>query len=193
MNHIKLVCLGDSLTEGYGIPQTARWSDLLLKDLEIEIINQGISGDTTGGMLARFQMDVLSEKPTHLIIMGGTNDLSFGLSPKLILSNYHSMLRQARRAGIQTIIGLPTVVFYDGFIDEENPLLFTPLKELSEQIDAFRKQLILYAKDQDLPIIDFSKNMTPKQFLADGVHPNEAGNLTMMKNAKTVLEKIITT
>jgi len=191
MNHIKLVCLGDSLTEGYGIPQTARWSDLLLKDLEIEIINQGISGDTTGGMLARFQMDVLSEKPTHLIIMGGTNDLSFGLSPKLILSNYHSMLRQARRAEIQTIIGLPTVVFYDGFIDEENPLLFSPLKELSEQIDNFRKQLIIYAEDQELPIIDFSKDMKPEQFLDDGVHPNEAGNVVMMKNAKAILEKIL--
>jgi len=32
--------------------------------------------------------------------------------------------------------------------------------------------------------------MTPEQFLTDGVHPNEAGNLVMMENAKTVLKKI---
>ncbi len=182
--------MGDSLTEGYGIPQTTRWSDLLQRDLEIEIINQGISGDTTAGMLARFQTDVLSEKPTHVIIMGGTNDLSFGLSPKLILSNYHSMLRHARRAGIITIIGLPTTIFHEGIKDEDDPLLFTPLLQLSKQIDAFREQLEIYAKDQELPLIDFSKNMTPELFLSDGVHPNEKGNLVMMKNAKSVLEKL---
>ncbi len=182
--------MGDSLTEGYDIPQITRWSDLLQKDLKIEIINQGISGDTTGGMLARFQTDVLAENPTHVIIMGGTNDLWFGLSPKLILSNYHSMLRHARRAGIITIIGLPTVVFHEGFLDEDDSRLFTPLPQLSKQINAFRKQLEIYAKDQELPMIDFSKNMTPELFLSDGVHPNETGNLVMMKNAKSVLEKL---
>ena len=183
--------MGDSLTEGYGIPQSTRWSDLLEKDLKIEIVNQGISGDTTGGMLARFQTDVLSEKPTHVVIMGGTNDLWFGLSPKLILSNYHSMLRHARRAGIQGIIGLPTVVFHEGFLDEDDPELFTPLAELSEKINAFRTQLKIYANDQELPIIDFSKNLTPTHFLLDGVHPNEAGNLIMKKNAFNVLNGIM--
>lgn len=183
--------MGDSLTEGYGIAQTTRWSDLLQKDLGIEIINQGISGDTTGGMLARFQTDVLSENPTTVIIMGGTNDLWFGLSPKLILSNYHSMLRHARRAGIQTIIGLPTAIFHKGIIDEDDPQLYTPLPQLSKQIDAFRKQLAIYAKDQELPMIDFSKNMKPELFLSDGVHPNEQGNFVMKENAKSILEKFL--
>lgn len=187
MKQPKLICMGDSLTEGYGISESDRWSDLLQKDLKIGIVNQGISGDTTGGMLARFQTDVLAENPTHVIIMGGTNDLWFGLSPKLILSNYHSMLRHARRAGIKAIIGLPTVVFHEGFLDEDDPRIFTPLSELSEKIKDFKAQLKIYANDQELPLIDFSKNLTPNHFLSDGVHPNEAGNLVMKENAVGVL------
>lgn len=183
--------MGDSLTEGYGIPESDRWSDLLEKDLKIEIINQGISGDTTGGMLARFQTDVLVEKPTHVIIMGGTNDLWFGLSSKLILSNYHSMLRHARRAGIQAIIGLPTDIFHEGFLDEDDPRIFTPLAELSEKIKDFRSQLKIYGNDQELLMIDFSKDLKPNHFLLDGVHPNEAGNLVMKDNAKPVLKGIL--
>ena len=76
-------------------------------------------------------------------------------------------------------------------MDEDDPRLFTPLLELSEKITAFRTQLKIYAKDQELPIIDFSKNLTPNHFLSDGVHPNEAGNLVMKENAKAVLKEIL--
>jgi len=65
MNITKLVCLGDSLTEGYGIETRHRWSDLLKKEFPFEIINRGISGDTTAGMLARFQFDVIAHQPTQ--------------------------------------------------------------------------------------------------------------------------------
>ena len=67
--------MGDSLTEGYGIPQHTRWSNLLANETGLPIINSGISGDTTAGMLARFKPMVLDHQPSHVIIMGGTNDI----------------------------------------------------------------------------------------------------------------------
>ena len=184
----RLVCLGDSLTEGYGIDLKYRWTDLLGKEMPtLEIIIQGISGDTTTGMLSRFQTDVLESKPSHLIIMGGTNDLWFGLSNSLILSNLHSMLRQARRAGIQTIIGIPTLVLWENVLDDSQPNLFATPGELSGRLVAYRDVVQRYAVDQELPSIDFSKDLLPNHFLEDGVHPNEAGNGVMMQNAAAVL------
>ncbi|MFT6707865.1 MAG: acyl-CoA thioesterase-1, partial [Flavobacteriales bacterium] len=50
----KLVTLGDSLTEGYNIDKLKRWTKLLHQKHNLEIINSGISGDTTTGMLSRF-------------------------------------------------------------------------------------------------------------------------------------------
>ncbi|MHA1719447.1 MAG: GDSL-type esterase/lipase family protein, partial [Promethearchaeota archaeon] len=87
MNQTKLVCLGDSLTEGYDIDLNQRWSDLLKENFNFEIINSGISGDTTSGMLARFHQMVVIHKPSHVIIMGGTNDLSMNLGDEAILCN----------------------------------------------------------------------------------------------------------
>jgi lysophospholipase L1-like esterase len=77
MNKPKIVCMGDSLTEGYMIDLSQRWSEVLKKSLGIDLLNSGISGDTTGGMLARFKPMVIDHHPTHVIIM--TNDVSLNI------------------------------------------------------------------------------------------------------------------
>ena len=50
---MKLICLGDSLTFGYGVRVSQRWTHLCAQDTGWKIVNEGVSGDTTGGMLAR--------------------------------------------------------------------------------------------------------------------------------------------
>ena len=44
----KIVCLGDSLTYGYGVSRSKVWTKLAEDKLHIEIINEGICGDTSG-------------------------------------------------------------------------------------------------------------------------------------------------
>ena len=90
----KIVCMGDSLTEGYGIPKNTRWTSLLEKDYEIDVVNAGISGDTTTGMLSRCERLLIEYNPSHLLILGGTNDLWFGLKDEFILSNIHNRISQ---------------------------------------------------------------------------------------------------
>ena len=48
---MKLICIGDSLTFGYGVRPSQRWTRLCAQETGGEIVNEGISGDTTGGML----------------------------------------------------------------------------------------------------------------------------------------------
>jgi lysophospholipase L1-like esterase len=90
---ITIVCLGDSLTagspgfSGYGSwrgnPQSQYeyWLEKLLKeqfpDLEFEIINFGVGGNTLWQMLYRFKRDVLSlvPEPDYVLLMGGINDI----------------------------------------------------------------------------------------------------------------------
>ena len=183
MNITKLVCLGDSLTEGYGIETHHRWSDLLKKEFPFEIINRGISGDTTAGMLARFQYDVIAHQPSHVIIMGGTNDLWQSIPDEQILSNIRTMTRHARHHNFEAIIGLPTPFFYadPGMMSLEDAEWF------EERLNIFRKKLQTFAENDDRHFIDFAKNMKPELFLMDGLHPNEAGNEVMMENVKTML------
>jgi lysophospholipase L1-like esterase len=186
---VKLVCIGDSLTEGYGIRQAYRWSNLLNKDLNMEIINSGISGDTTSGMLARFHNMVIVHNPTHVIITGGTNDLWFNLSDEQIISNILAMTRYARYNGIISIIGIPTPYYYDKQVCPNST--FLDAKTHSERIEGYRKKLISFALEDGLNIIDFSLNMTCDLFLEDGLHPNERGHEIMKENAENVLLQIL--
>ncbi|NQY06583.1 MAG: hypothetical protein HRT68_10465 [Flavobacteriaceae bacterium] len=164
MATIKLVCLGDSLTEGYGILPKDCWVNLLANQLNIEIVNSGISGDTTGGMLSRFQRMVLDHEPTHVMIMGGTNDLYCGLPHNLILANILSITRQARYHNIEPIIAIPTDVL-------------TPEIDITIYQDALRD----FATEDDQQLIDFSSKLSPDCFLEDGLHPNEKGHIVMTK------------
>lgn len=189
MKKIKIVCLGDSLTEGFGVARDERWSDLLAKELPFEFINEGISGDTTGGMLARFDSDVIAHQPSHLIIMGGTNDLSFNLPDGMIISNILAMTRRARQHQIAAIIGIPTPFHDELYIFSDDQFLTS--QSFSERLTGYQRQLKIFAQEDGLPVIDFSEGMGPSFFLSDGVHPNAAGHELMKSHALAYLTNLI--
>lgn len=181
---MKLLCLGDSLTEGYDIDRSKCWTKLLEQDLGIEIINCGISGDTTTGMLARCHALLLEHRPSHLLVLGGTNDLNFGLKDELIIANIHAMTRQARFLGIEFLVGIPTPsmnLAELNFVHEN----------YSECIRSFCRALRRYCEAEETPYVDFSKGMQIEYFLADGIHPNEKGQVVMANTAKSVLKEFI--
>lgn len=186
MNSIKLLCIGDSLTEGYGIDQSDRWSNQLRKELDIEVFNEGISGDTTAGILSRFIPAILSHRPTHAFIMGGTNDLSFDLPTNLIVSNLKAMLRQARFYGVECILGIPTPYFRTSENDADD--VFISSMDFAQRLKDFQKDLRDFAEHDNTAFVDFSTGMDTTQFLADGIHPNAAGNLEMSRRLREVIE-----
>ena len=176
--------MGDSLTEGYGIEASKRWTDILASEIGIKVINSGISGDTTTGMLARFGSMVIDLAPTHCIIMGGTNDVSHGLQTELILSNIRVMTRRARHHGIKSIIGLPTPILAD---EQLLGSMYAPMLEFAHLMEVFTARLRQFAEEDGQPLIDFGQGMIQEHFLPDGVHPNEQGHTLMARNAQTVI------
>ncbi|MDH5476410.1 MAG: GDSL-type esterase/lipase family protein [Cyclobacteriaceae bacterium] len=188
MRPLKIVCLGDSLTEGYQIKQGTEWSNLLQQELNIDIINSGISGDTTGGMLARFQYMVIEHKPTHVIIMGGVNDLSLNLSDNLILSNLLAMTRYASYHGIEPIVGIPTPFYWQHLSYTQS--IYLDYESLGKRLEVLQTKTKQFATEGQLKYIDFSTDMPQDLFLADGIHPNEKGHQMMMQNALHVVKEL---
>jgi len=80
---VKIVALGASNTEGWGLPPEhaypVRLQALLrAKGIDATVANAGIAGDTTGGMLAR--LDSVAPAGTHVVVLQpGTNDERMGL------------------------------------------------------------------------------------------------------------------
>jgi len=91
------------------LPTVSLWSPdvlvtMLAQVLDAEVINQGINGNTTTGMLRRFERSVLRYNPTHVIIMGGINDVICGESFDRISWNLREMIEKAEEAGIEVIL-----------------------------------------------------------------------------------------
>ncbi len=165
----RIVCLGDSITWGFPHGPEYSWVRMLddaISD-DIEVINQGINGNTTSDMLDRFNRAVIKKKPTHLIIMGGINDVIWRESFDRITLNLKTMAEKAKENGIQVIMGTPTAV------DDPEP---------ERRLQRLRDWIKEYAAQNKLAVIDFASafydsngKIRLEYLLADGGHPTRQG------------------
>lgn len=88
----KMICIGDSLTYGLGVPVGDSWVELLNRESSCDVINKGINGDTSGGMLARLHRDVLEHQPDLVFLMGGANDFIMGCGLGVVRANLMAMV-----------------------------------------------------------------------------------------------------
>ena len=82
--------LGDSLTEW------GNWHELVP---EHRVINRGVAGDTSSGVLDRLQ-EVIDRRPRLVFVMVGTNDIGLQVPPETLLSNLREIVTRLRNASI---------------------------------------------------------------------------------------------
>ncbi|MFT3690203.1 arylesterase [Paenirhodobacter sp.] len=105
---VTLLALGDSLTQGYGLPQgdglvprLQAW--LRAQGAEVTVINAGVSGDTTAGGKARLGWSLTPEVDAVMIELGG-NDLLRGMPPEQAKANLDAMLTEVTGRGLPTLL-----------------------------------------------------------------------------------------
>jgi acyl-CoA thioesterase-1 len=105
---LTLVALGDSLTQGYGlpqdqglVPQLQGW--LVAQGVEVTVINAGVSGDTTAGGLSRLDWSLTPETDALMVTLGG-NDLLRGLPPEASRANLDAILAGATARGLPVLL-----------------------------------------------------------------------------------------
>lgn len=106
---VKVVVLGDSLSAGYRLAQSDALPEqieerLMARGLDVDVINAGVSGDTTAGGLARFDWSVTSEKPDFVVIALGANDFLQNVPPVRVRANLVAIIKAANDAGIKPIL-----------------------------------------------------------------------------------------
>jgi len=167
MNKVKLAAIGDSITYGFPYSPASSWLNITARQFGLEYFNKGINGDTTAGMVRRFTRDVCRCQPSHVIIMGGTNDVFEETEIKEIMNNITAMAALALENDIVPIIGLPI-----------------PCNDLhiENQLIEYRAEIREYAQAHAIEIIDFHAALVGEDGLqikaglhCDGVHPNEEG------------------
>ncbi len=170
---LRLVALGDSLTQGYGlsdgdgfVPQLETW--LRDQGADVEVVNAGVSGDTTAGGLARMDWTLADPVDAMLVTLGG-NDLLRGINPKASRENLDAILARLDREGVPALLaGMPA------------PGNYGP-----DYQRAFEAMYIDLAAKYDVPLYpDFLAPITDKSesgeafaelMQDDNIHPNARG------------------
>ncbi len=160
-----IVFLGDSMTDN------GSWRKLFPKE---NVINMGIGGDTTLGVMNRLQQ-VVAFHPKKIFLMVGTNDLCYNRSISDTLVNYDTILAQLHKSLPGTQIYIESVLPFNDTIFPSRCLRTNDnILTLNEGIQA------LAAKYHD-PYLDITASFTnengrlPAGLTVDGLHLNEAG------------------
>ena len=101
----RVVCFGNSLTRGYGATQGMDYPARLEEMTGIEIINSGVSGNTTAAGLARLEDDVLTFEPDVVLITLGGNDLKNRVSVDTARTNLIRIIQRIQAAGAMVVLG----------------------------------------------------------------------------------------
>ena len=104
-----LLIYGDSISAGYGMSSEEQWSEdlkiLFQQDnLDINILNASISGETTGGGLSRINTVLEELKPSYLLLELGGNDALRGYPPERIYQNLMKMINASKDRGIEVFL-----------------------------------------------------------------------------------------
>lgn len=192
---MKLVCMGDSLTYGYAIFRKDCWVELLKNELNIQIINKGINGDTTAGMLSRSYEDIVQNNPTHVIIMGGTNDFIANRSLHLVEDNIKQVINEAIENNIIPILGIEPPI--DKILAERKWADAVHYDKINLTLEEYKKWIINFAGENNLIFVDFHscfleelKDKDPRALYVDGLHPTPYGHILMAKCVIKLLKTI---
>lgn len=198
--YIKIIALGDSITAGYPFTDNCpiesidiySWTNSIRQNLKVDVINKGIGGQTTTQLLSRFASDVITNKPSHCIIMCGINDAyktDQGITIQQSLNNFIALITLCTQNNIIPIVGI--------FIPTTNCTYGTT--EINQKCDTIRQNQINYCTNNNIPMIDFynlfleniSGNIINSLYGSDLLHPNENGYNRMGWLAVKTLKNII--
>jgi len=178
----RLLVLGDSIAAGYGLPAEESLPARLQAALrqagyEVEVINGGVSGDTSAGGLARVQW-MLGDKPDFVILELGANDALRGIDPKETYANLDGILAKLDAAGVKVLLA--------GMLAPPNlgPAYGRAFASIYPRLAAAH-HCLLY------PFLLDGVAAIPSLNQADGIHPNARGVEAMVGRMLPYVERLL--
>jgi acyl-CoA thioesterase-1 len=178
----KIVILGDSLTAGLGLEPEQAFPSLLQKRLDAgghryQVVNAGVSGDTTAGGLRRLEWSIEGDTRILVVALGGNDGLR-GLPVSGTRANLEAIIARAKQRGITVVLaGMEAPPNYGaGYTDE------------------FRQVFRDLARAHDVAFIPFLLEGVagvPALNQRDGIHPNPDGARRVERLVWAAIEPIL--
>jgi len=179
---LRVVVLGDSLAAGLGLPKTEAFpavvEELLrARGLDVEVINAGVSGDTTAGGLAR--IDWVLQKPAEVLVVElGGNDALRGQPVANIEANLREIVRRGHAAGAEVVL-----------LGMDVPTNYGP-----DYATAFAAVYPRVAEEEGAVLVKgFVRELVsdPELLQPDGLHPTEMGQRQLADAVVPALTEVL--
>jgi acyl-CoA thioesterase-1 len=176
-----VLAFGDSLYAGYGLAQgegfpAALQRELAARGISAELVNAGVSGDTTAAGLARldFTLDGLKRRPDLAIVGLGGNDVLRGIDPAETRANLEAIVRELDRRGIPVVL----------------TGMLAPRNLGPDYVASFDRIYPDLAKRYGAALDPFFLDgviSKPELMLGDGIHPNARGIEVMARRLAPIV------
>ncbi|WP_286302081.1 SGNH/GDSL hydrolase family protein [Vibrio apostichopi] len=168
-----LVMFGDSITEW------APWADIFR---DVSMVNRGLAGDTTTGMLRRIDT-TLNVKPKLVCFMAGINDLAQGYDVDHIYQNYVDMLKVWQENDIRILV---QSTLYVG----------SKLQGLNPSVELLNSKISEYCTQQGMAFLDVNSVLSPNKLLSneyscDDLHLNAKAYQVWSKVLQPKIEELL--
>ena len=178
---VKILALGTSITQGYGLPPgtefTVQLQAALKRDgINAVVTNAGVSGDTSAGGLARLNWS-LADHPDAVILEMGGNDMLRAIPPAETEKNLRAILVRLKAARVKVLL--------TGMHAQRNLGA-----EYVSQFDGIYPRLAKETGVLFYPFILDGVALNPKLNQADGMHPNPAGVKIIVARILPLVKKL---
>lgn len=179
----KIIAFGDSLTAGFGLTERESYPYLLQEKLNAdgyayEVVNAGVSGDTTIGGLERADWVLEQDNAAILILELGANDLLRGIPVASLKQNLDQIIRKAKAKNIRVLLcGMLAPPTMGAEYQREFTMVFP--------------DLAAEHKIRFLPFLLDGIALKKELNQADGIHPNPAGARIMTDNIYKALKPML--
>ncbi len=178
-----MLVLGDSLVAGYGLAAENAFPAQLERALRerghpVQVINAGVSGDTSAGGLSRLDW-ALADQPDVVIVELGANDALRGIDPDQTRANLDQILKRLHEAGAEVLLA-----------GMKAPRNMGP--EYSERFDSIYPDLAAKHTVSLYPFFLEGVAFDPALNLPDGIHPNPRGIAIIVENILPRLLPLLT-
>ena len=179
-----IMFFGDSLTAGYGLDEEESYPSLIQNridslGLSYQVINAGLSGETTTGGLGR--IDWVLQQPIDVFVLAlGSNDMLRGLDLSLSKDNLRKILDKVREHSPSAKIILAGMLSPPNMGEDYSRGFNGMFGEIAEDYNASLIPFLLEGVAGD-----------PSLNLADGKHPNAIGQTIVVENVWQILKEVL--
>ena len=196
---VRIVAMGDSTTAGtpaFKSPreappkgsgdETSQYAYWLMRaHPDWEVVNQGINAQRSDQIAARFEADVIAQKPAVVVIIAGVNDVYQGRPAQHVKDQLAAMYKRAHDAGIRVVAG--TIIPYNTATADQN----ARMKEINDWIRSQGRA------DPGVVFVDTraavaaADNADKLASSPDGLHPDAAGYRRMADAIDPAIRRIL--